>query len=287
RFQNCRDNQPRPGRVVWTRLAELLTAHAEREEKDGPLWSPTKYAQGATRKAANVLAVSCLVADLDEGGADVSAIDRAFAPWFFAVHSTHSFTAKHPKFRLVVPLADDVSATDWPEVWKRWAWWMGLIGQPIDKACKDPSRIYYLPSCPPGGERLAYANDTGELLPVDRLPNYPKRERLKITPAIDLPRQEGRVESATLIDRAAHQAHDGNRNAMGLWLACQMRDNGYGESDAEAALRDYHARAPGGQDEYQWEECLGSLQQAYSSPAREPWKVSHPRTPEEAAYGIS
>jgi antirestriction protein len=34
------------------------------------------------------------------------------------------------------------------------------------------------------------------------------------------------------------------RNNSDFWLACQLRDSGYNESDAESAMRDYHSRVP-------------------------------------------
>jgi putative DNA primase/helicase len=67
------------------------------------------------------------------------------------------------------------------------------------------------------------------------------------------------------------------RNNSGFWLAIQLRDNGYGQIEAESVMRDYAARVPGtnskGQREpYTVAEALASTRQAYKSPAREPWE---------------
>ena len=64
--------------------------------------------------------------------------------------------------------------------------------------------------------------------------------------------------------------YEGNRNDGGLWLACQLRDEGYTEDEAEPWLREYAASVPGGGDTYSESEALASLHQAYKRSPREP-----------------
>jgi len=85
-----------------------------------------------------------------------------------------------------------------------------------------------------------------------------------------------RVDAERLVRKALEMAPRDGRNNGGFWLACQLRDNGYGEGDAEAAMRDYRSRVPstnakGQRDSYSVREMMASLRQAYSQPAREPW----------------
>lgn len=65
------------------------------------------------------------------------------------------------------------------------------------------------------------------------------------------------------------------RNNAGMWLACQLRDNGYSQSEAQQVMEVYAQQVPGtnmkGQAEpYPREEAYGTLRSAYSKPARDP-----------------
>jgi hypothetical protein len=84
------------------------------------------------------------------------------------------------------------------------------------------------------------------------------------------------VDTERLIRRALEMAPRG-RNDAGMWLACQLRDNGYSSTDADAAMRNYRSRvlstnAKGQREPYTQSEVKATLRQAYSRPAREPWK---------------
>lgn len=74
---------------------------------------------------------------------------------------------------------------------------------------------------------------------------------------------------ADFLAEALRKASDGNRNATGFWLACQLRDQGYSEAEAGDTLRDYAASVPN-PDTYSDGEALSSVRQAYSESAREP-----------------
>jgi hypothetical protein len=87
----------------------------------------------------------------------------------------------------------------------------------------------------------------------------------------------GTVSASVLIDRALEQAPVTGRNNAGFWLATQIRDNAYAQIEAESIMIEYAARVPGvnlhGQPErYTREEAVRSLRQAYSRPARDPWR---------------
>jgi hypothetical protein len=86
----------------------------------------------------------------------------------------------------------------------------------------------------------------------------------------------------TLLRWALGRATPGGRNQVGFDLACQLRDNRHGRSEAERALCEYAARVPVGDDPYTEAEALASVQQAYSAPAREPWS-SKPRASSNGA----
>ena len=90
---------------------------------------------------------------------------------------------------------------------------------------------------------------------------------------------QGRVDSNKLLERALAQIGSEGRNNAGFWLAVQLRDNGYSQSEAERVLRDYRACCPdtnakGQRELYTEHETLASLRQVYNASPREPWSLS-------------
>lgn len=91
-----------------------------------------------------------------------------------------------------------------------------------------------------------------------------------------LPTNGGRVDAERLVHMALDRVGAEGRNDAGMWLACQLRDNGYPESEAQSMMMSYRGRVPGvnakGEDEpYTEHEALATVQQAYTRAAREPW----------------
>lgn len=101
-----------------------------------------------------------------------------------------------------------------------------------------------------------------------------------------------RVDADRLVSEALSGIGSEGRNQRGFWLAAQLRDNGYSESDAEGiVLNEYRPRAghtntKGRHEAYTEQEARASVREAYSRPAREPWagkKQPAPNsTPEDA-----
>jgi replicative DNA helicase len=277
-FPHVQANAPKLHRVSWEKLTEILTSHTRRAEKDGPLWSPTEYAPGATRAKANVLSVSCLVMDLDAGTAPESLTRKWDAAGLeYVAYSTHSHTPEHPKWRAVFPLREAVAAEAWPRVHRRLTY--ALAPGLIDESCKDASRIYYLPACPEDAEPFAL-HHAGEWLDPDAFPDPPEPPRAAYTLPTDT---EDRPPAELLLGRAVDRSAGEGRNNAGLWLACQLRDTGYSEGEADTLLLEYARmvapmNAKG--ERYSDEEALATVRKAYSRPAREPWPESD--RPQEA-----
>jgi uncharacterized protein (DUF927 family) len=101
-------------------------------------------------------------------------------------------------------------------------------------------------------------------------------------PAVKRPKtSKGRVSAERLVSKALQRAPTG-RNDSGLWLAMQLRDNGYSQLEAEQVMRDYVTRAPntntkGHPAPYTEQEAFATLRQAYSRPPRQPWTQSNTR----------
>ena len=69
----------------------------------------------------------------------------------FLVVSTWSHTLERPHLRAVLPLAEPIPARLYDDVWQRFNQY--VFASHIDPSTRDPSRMFYGPSCPQ--ERLA------------------------------------------------------------------------------------------------------------------------------------
>ena len=75
--------------------------------------------------------------------------------------------------------------------------------------------------------------------------------------------------SGKLLEKALTKATQGSRNETGLWLACQLRDDGYSEAEAESVMLDYASRVRGNSTKsYTKAEAIATLKSAFSKPPR-------------------
>jgi predicted P-loop ATPase len=122
--------------------------------KLGRAWSPVVLKTlpgdaGPKRSNDNVEAITAAVVDLDGLTEDqVSAVSEALNDFEYIAHSTHSH--RPPEFwclRVVLPLSREVSPKEWERLLRAIVSFFKL---PADPSCKDPSRLYFLPSIPRG-----------------------------------------------------------------------------------------------------------------------------------------
>lgn len=96
------------------------------------------------RAAANVVAMSALVLDYDSGTTLDAAAD-VWGDYYGAIHTSRKHKPDAHRFRVVLPLARNVSPDEYPIVW-RWAQKLASgAGQRIDPATKDVARFWYSP----------------------------------------------------------------------------------------------------------------------------------------------
>jgi len=152
-------SQANSSEVTFEELTVALTEYDEREQKDGNAWSPIVW-KGNKRLGKNFETASCLVYDLDwdempEREAELSAL-RAKLTKQYVIHET--YTAG--RYRLVLPLAEDLTSDNYQEHWFRGLEALGLSGK-VDASGKDLARLFYLPSKPPGSKRVTYTGGSG------------------------------------------------------------------------------------------------------------------------------
>jgi len=163
-YGGARDNRPLRARFDWSGLVDMLQREtrfpADTDKRKLPAWSPAVVPEGATRANDRVEAVGCIVLDYDDG----TSPDVALVPWLdwpCIVHSSWSHSEALTKFRLIVPLARPVPLRAWRWVW---SWAAGRAAGMIDKACKDASRLYFLPARREGSTYFCFVHDPGGYL---------------------------------------------------------------------------------------------------------------------------
>ncbi len=171
-YRNVFDNEPSMHQLTCHQLVKRLTrfdVHSEvRDKRRLPAWSPARYPSGAKRGAETVAALSCLVLDYDDGTTPEAAIEPWLA-WLLVVHSSWSHRPGMPRFRLVLPLGEEVPGPLWERAWL-WAAERSA-GEP-DPNCRDASRLYFLPALP--------STDASYLLQVSIAPLLVVREQLDL-----------------------------------------------------------------------------------------------------------
>ena len=65
------------------------------------------------------------------------------------------------------------------------------------------------------------------------------------------------------------KAREGNRNQVGFFLACQLRDDGLSEAQAREIMLAYAKQVPKGKSPYTIQEALATVRSAYSRPPRQ------------------
>ena len=164
------DNAPVTHEATWAEFAAMFAERAVREERDGPAFSPASYPVGAKRANANVQAIHMVVLDFDKGGDPSVIIDEWRAKGFaFVAATTHRHSEELPRWRAVLPLKTPIDPERWEAIWPRIAEHLsyGLT----DPACKDPARLYFLPSCPAETANEAwFQHETGDAVDAFALP---------------------------------------------------------------------------------------------------------------------
>lgn len=162
--------------VTLAELERMLTepvALPRGHDRD-QIWSWAPHSLSAPRrKKANVVDVTCLVLDYDDG----TSLTDGVAPWqdwHHILHTSRSHTEAAPRFRVVLPLEQAVPADVWP---RAWLWAEERSGKAIDPKCKDASRLYYLPV--QIGDTMPYEARVHDgplldLAPWDELPAIPE-----------------------------------------------------------------------------------------------------------------
>ena len=163
-FANVRDNMPSHQAVDFSDLVELTSVHEIRETKDGPAISGAEFKPNTPRKNANVIRVNFVILDVDKGDVDEFTANCKKLGWSAILYSTFSHVTGKDCFRAVFQPSRPVSPAEWPTVWNSMN---TLLGSAADKATRDLSHIFYMPSHPKAGRADAFVSVLEGDKPVD------------------------------------------------------------------------------------------------------------------------
>lgn len=224
-YHSNRDNVPKSVEVTWGQLAEILTQHQLTPcapcaghscvHKFGRAWSPVdiapcpdrcrKHGQKSDcgggrdhRDNKNVRAVTAFVLDFDGLTAEQTrATLTRFQGYAHAVYTTHSHAQLQLQqrfaFRVAVRLTRPVLAEEWVGFRAR-AVEFFRVGVEEDEACKEPARLYFLPTAPAGSAPSSGAEE-GKDLDVDLVLSLAGPAAPPPKPHVDVPEvQTGEVD---------------------------------------------------------------------------------------------
>src|SRR5665647_318396 len=178
-----------PHHIGKLSLGDYLVADdkTRKAEKDGLAWIPCSVKdQLGRRLQENMDLASLMVLDIDDG-LPLEIIHSVLSKYEYALHSSYSHSPSKPKWRVVLPLAEPIPASELPSLFDHMN---GLFDGKLDAACgHDPARLYYLPACPADAEPLfVFERHEGEwidpsafLSPVE-MPSLPATVALPAKP---------------------------------------------------------------------------------------------------------
>lgn len=150
--------------VAWLSSPDrrLLTLKKESQT----LISFAKF-DGKGRKTHNVEYVTAVVVDLDNG-TSLEDVLKIVGSYEFFSYSTHRHDSTATRQRLIFPLLRLIKSEEYIPIWKIIN---DLLGGTADSNAKDPTRLSFLPSCPPDKAAIAFCHhQKGSFLNPDELP---------------------------------------------------------------------------------------------------------------------
>lgn len=254
-FSSTKDNVP----VVyegWEEFHKLFQIQVTTDKHSVPLYCPAEFAE-QRRLDRNVLHVNFGVIDVDDYDEDavMDALNYLVEELDLQVlfHTTHRYAESLPakfKCRIIIPFSRAVEVEEWDQVWHGMN---ELVNGIADQQCKNPNRIYYFPSCPPGAESIALAehlNPEGDVLDIDALlaeaPSIPAKQ--SFIPEVDpeklaLIAADMRFQLAQVfLEQKFPPIGEGSRNSTAYRVAMTCGDFGLNAESAWPLVVDWNSR---------------------------------------------
>lgn len=149
-FNNIKSVTAKQAHKTLRSITRQLSTPIESIDKDTLLIGPYRLGPEKKRANQNIEAVSALVFDIDRPkGYTFDDIVAITSGYFGLVHTTWSHTLEQPRYRVVIHLKEEISATDFVAVRNNFLLFNSELASIVDVACSDISRAYYWFSYPP------------------------------------------------------------------------------------------------------------------------------------------
>lgn len=180
--------------------------------------------------------------------------DKFIARHAALIYTTPSHTTEAPKARVVFALDAPIHQSQNYILAARTLLW--LFGK-ADAKCKDAARFFY-------GSVRCDVEYLDNVLPLSKIKELIQKYKETGERTRRTTQPTGNVDADKLTDSIIAKAADGERNALGFWLACKLAEGGFSRDEAERQLRRYQQHATRvGRTPYSEHEALASIASAY------------------------
>lgn len=191
---------------TWRELRKRLTKPLDAPKSESPVFVPAEL-EGTHHSIQSVKHVSLLVYDIDNKDSGNQITSECLCYRLMEqkldsiVYSTASHTRNHPRYRLVIRLSEPLSKAVYKKIAEAVVELLE-IGSFIDRACLEPSRCYYLPSCEGSNESdfesfSTYGEPLSQFDP--RLVMQPPDSKLSCAPALPSTNHDESTKNVDLV----------------------------------------------------------------------------------------
>lgn len=177
-FSQITDNHPLARVLSWQEFVREFDPHVFTYETKGEAmaFSPAEYPEGARRAKDRVVRVHFGVLDIDKKtDQEIQRLMAALEGYEHIVYTTWSHAEAMAdglwRIRVLLPFSRPVEGGEWKNFWPRLN---RLFAGLNDPACKDASRVYFIPAAPKGTEAdQVFEYQEGKEIDVDALMAVP------------------------------------------------------------------------------------------------------------------
>jgi len=155
------------------------TVHADKDKAE--IFTMCNYGNARNRKKENILDVTGIVLDVDDGNTTEQVVEALgmLEPFAHCWYTTYSHTEVNPRVRVIVPISTAVTASDFEDqaLALRLARWLGLT---VDECSSKPTQFYYMPTKPMAtSDSHIHIGDSTTLFDTKILPAKPAKPSTK------------------------------------------------------------------------------------------------------------
>jgi putative DNA primase/helicase len=106
---------------------------------------PVQFSREGTRKANDVISISCFVIDIDTGDISNEQIKEKLSGLKYLAYSSYSHTPKKPRWRVIIPYSEAIVPCEHKNIYYHF---QKLFGGNLDDRCSTLNQLWFTPACP-------------------------------------------------------------------------------------------------------------------------------------------